>query len=131
MRNRWDNFWLSLENNGEFVKELKFSLLLVLRCNYSFLKYTKVVYNIQRVWHSPNTLPSIDHGRTFHIYCESTFTLGFYKMHWSPSSWICGSKHYRQQSMEKFNFIGYLFSWFKWTTKSVKIRIPWLIMISQ
>jgi hypothetical protein len=46
-------------------------------------------------------------------------------------SWICGFKHYRQQSMGKFYFVWFLFLWVKWTMKSAKIRIPQLIMISQ
>ena len=33
--------------------------------------------------------------------------------------------------MGKLYFVGFLFSWFKWTTKSAKIRTPRLIMISQ
>ena len=32
---------------------------------------------------------------------------------------------------EKLYFVGFLFSWFKWTTKSAKIRKPRFIMISQ
>jgi hypothetical protein len=39
-------------------------------------------------------------------------------------SWIRGFKHYRQQSMGKLYFVGYLFSLFKWTVKSTKIRAP-------
>jgi hypothetical protein len=31
------------------------------------------------------------------------------------------SKHYKQQSIGKLDFIGFLFSWFKWTTKSAEI----------
>jgi hypothetical protein len=49
----------------------------------------------------------------------------------SLGSWILGFKHYRQQAMGKLYFLGFEFSWFKWTTKSMKIRTPWLIMISQ
>ena len=30
---------------------------------------------------------------------------GFYKMHWSMGSWICGFKQYRQQSMGKLYFV--------------------------
>jgi hypothetical protein len=56
---------------------------------------------------------------------------GFYNMHWSMGSWIHGFNHYRQQSMGKLYFIRVLFSWFKWTMKSAKIRTPRLIMISQ
>ena len=55
---------------------------------------------------------------------------GFFKMHWSMGSWICGFKHYRQQSIGKLYVVGFLFLWFKWTKKSVKIRTPWLIMIA-
>jgi hypothetical protein len=47
------------------------------------------------------------------------------------SSWIRGFKHYRQQSMDKLCFVGYLFSCFKWTMKSANIITPRLIMISQ
>jgi len=47
---------------------------------------------------------------------------GFYKMLWSLGFWIRGFKHYRQQSMGKLYFVGFLFSWFKWITKSTKIR---------
>jgi len=32
---------------------------------------------------------------------------------------------------EKLYFVGFLFSWFKWTTKTAKIRNPRFIMISQ
>ena len=39
--------------------------------------------------------------------------------------------NYRQQLMEKLYFLRFLFLWFKWTTKSTKIRTPRLIMISQ
>ena len=61
----------------------------------------------------------------------STNFLGFYKMHWSMGSWTRGFKHYRQQSMGKLYFVWFLFSWFKWTTKSVKIRTTRIILISQ
>ena len=54
---------------------------------------------------------------------------GFYKMHRSMGSWICGFKHDRQQSMGKLYFVRLLFSWFKWTTKLAKIRTPRLIII--
>jgi hypothetical protein len=37
----------------------------------------------------------------------------------------------RQQSMRKLYFVGFQCSWFKWTTKSTKIRTLRLIMISQ
>ena len=50
---------------------------------------------------------------------------------WSMGSWIRGFKHYRQQSMDKLCFVGYLFSCFKWTMKSANIITPRLIMISQ
>jgi hypothetical protein len=33
--------------------------------------------------------------------------------------------------MGKLYFVGFLFSWFKWTTKSAEIGTPRLIMISQ
>jgi len=56
---------------------------------------------------------------------------GSCKMHWSMGSWIHGFEHYKQQSMKKLYFVEFLFSWFKWTTKSTKIRTPRLIMISQ
>jgi len=55
----------------------------------------------------------------------------FYKIRWSLGSWIRGFKHYRQQSMGKMYCDGFLFSWFKRTTKSAKIRTPRLKMISQ
>jgi len=55
----------------------------------------------------------------------------FYEVHWSMGSWIRGFKYYWQQSMGKLYFVRFLFSWFKWTTKSAKTRNPWLIMISQ
>jgi hypothetical protein len=35
------------------------------------------------------------------------------------------------KSMGKLYFVWFLFSWFKWTTKSVKIRTTRIIMISQ
>jgi hypothetical protein len=58
------------------------------------------------------------------IYCEPTCIRWnqfpwFLKMHWSMASWIRGIKLYGH------------FVWFKWTTKSAKIRTPRLIMISQ
>ena len=53
---------------------------------------------------------------------------GFYKLHWSMDSWIHGFEHYRQQSMGKLYFVGFLFSW---TTKSAKIKTTGLILISQ
>ena len=75
-------------------------------------------------------------------YCDFFFTVnvllfvgtnirGFYNMYWPMGSWIQGFKHYMQQSIRKFYFVGFLFSWFKWTRKSAKIRTSRLIMISQ
>jgi hypothetical protein len=55
----------------------------------------------------------------------------FVGIKWSMGSWIRGFKHYRQQSMDKLCFVGYLFSCFKWTMKSANIITPRLIMISQ
>jgi hypothetical protein len=55
---------------------------------------------------------------------------GFYKMHWSMVSWIRCFKHYRQQSMGKLYFVGFLFSWFKWTMKSTKMRSPQIKVFS-
>ena len=52
------------------------------------------------------------------------------KMHQSMGSWFRDFKHYRQKSMGKLYFVGFLFSWFKWTTKSAKIITPQLTMIS-
>jgi hypothetical protein len=58
------------------------------------------------------------------IYCEPNVIRWnqfswFLKMHWSMASWIRGIKLYGH------------FVWFKWKTKSAKIRTPRLIMISQ
>jgi hypothetical protein len=55
----------------------------------------------------------------------------FCKRHWSIGSWIRGFKQYRQQLTGTLYFVGFLLLWFKWTTKSAKIRTPRLIMISQ
>ena len=41
-----------------------------------------------------------------------TIFRGFFKMDRSRSSWIRGFKHYRQQSLGKLYFVGFLFSWF-------------------
>ena len=59
----------------------------------------------------------------FFLFVGTNFR-GFYKMHWSMWSWIRGFKHCRQQSMGKLHFVGFLLSWFKWTTKSTNIKIP-------
>ena len=42
-----------------------------------------------------------------------------------------GSNITGNNQWENFYFVEFLFSWFKWTTKSAKIRTPPLIMISQ
>ena len=66
-------------------------------------------------------------------YCESILFVGtnfrgFCKVHWSMGSWIHGFKHYKQQLMGKLYYVGFKFSWFKWSTE---IRTPWLIIVSQ
>jgi len=69
-------------------------------------------------------------------YCESTF-IRWHHFSWFPQnvliidSWIRGFKCCRQQSMGKLYFVGFCFSWFKWTTKYTKMRTSRLIMISQ
>jgi hypothetical protein len=66
------------------------------------------------------------------LFTDTNFR-GFYQMYLSLSTWICGFKYYMQQLMGKLYmyFVRFLFSLFKWTTKSTIIRTPWLIMISQ
>jgi hypothetical protein len=72
------------------------------------------------VWLLKNRLLPFSAGLKIDVIWLDFFVV--YKMHWPMGSWICDFKHYRQQSMGKLYFVGFLFSW---TMKSVKIRTPW------
>ena len=69
-------------------------------------------------------------------YCESTFNCwhniyGFYKIQWPLRFLNLGFQTLQTAISGKIVFRWILFSWFKRTTKSTKIRTSWLLMISQ
>ena len=86
---------------------------------FSWFLQNTLIHEFLISWFLQNTLI---HGFLISWFLQNTLIHGFL------ISWF---QTLQATINGKLYFIGFLFSWFKWTTKSTKIRAPRLIMISQ
>ena len=74
------------------------------------IKWTKVTPMKHFIWFTAKTNLMLMHTATVNTFIfVGTIFRGFYKMHWSPGSWIGGFKHYKQKSMRKLYFVKFNF----------------------